>query len=59
MALKPRQDKRIGALQTPLGEDVLVLLRFDGDEGLGELFEYRVEALSENAHIDFTPAIGS
>ncbi len=58
MALKPRQDKRIGALQTPLGEDVLVLLRFDGDEGLGELFEYRVEALSENAHIDFTPAIG-
>jgi type VI secretion system secreted protein VgrG len=52
------QDKRIGQLSTPLGKDVLVLVRFDGTEGLSELFEFRVEALSERADIDFDEVIG-
>ena len=34
------QDTRIANLSTPLGENVLVLARFDGSEGLGELFEF-------------------
>ena len=45
---------------TPLGENVLVLARFDGTEGLGELFEYRIEALStKELGIDFDGAIGT
>jgi type VI secretion system secreted protein VgrG len=52
------QDKRIGQLNTPLGKDVLVLTRFDGTEGLSELFEFRVEALSEQANLNFDGAIG-
>lgn len=52
------QDGRIGKLTTPLGQDKLLLHRFDGSEGLSELFEYRVEALSSDMDIDFTAAIG-
>jgi type VI secretion system secreted protein VgrG len=52
------QDKRIAQLNTPLGKDVLVLVRIDGTEGLSELFEFRVEALSEQANLNFDSAIG-
>ncbi len=52
------QDGRVGELVTPLGKDVLVLQRFDGFEGLGELFEFHVDALSEQENIDFDKAIG-
>ncbi|MGA0598565.1 type VI secretion system Vgr family protein [Enterovirga sp. CN4-39] len=52
------QDKRIAKLATPLGKDKLLFHRFEGTEGLSELFEYRVEALSSGLDIDFTPAIG-
>jgi type VI secretion system secreted protein VgrG len=53
-----RQDTRIGQLDTPLGKDVLALARFDGTEGISELLEYRIEALSEQAGINFDGAIG-
>ena len=33
-------------------------MRLDATEGLSELFEYRIEALSEDADIDFDRAIG-
>jgi type VI secretion system secreted protein VgrG len=52
------QDTRLGELITPLGKDVLVLVRFDATEGLSELFEFRVECLSEKADLDFDGAIG-
>jgi type VI secretion system secreted protein VgrG len=52
------QEKRIAILTTPLGEDVLVLSRFDGHEGLGELFEYRIEALSDQEDVDFDQVLG-
>lgn len=55
---KLTQDHRIGSFSTPLGKDVLVLVRFDGTEGLSELFEFRIEALSEEADINFDKAIG-
>ena len=54
----PTQDGRVGVLATPLGKDVLLLGGFDGREGLGELFEYRVEALSTRATIDFNQLLG-
>ena len=52
------QEKRIGSLGTPLGKDVLVLTRFNGSEGLSELFEFRVDALSKKSGINFDDAIG-
>ena len=58
MAGKLDQSECVAELKTPLGKDVLVLVRFDGTEGLGELFEYNIEALSEEENIDFDKAIG-
>ncbi len=52
------QDGRVGELITPLGKDVLCLQRFDGLEGLSELFEFHVDALSEQESVDFNKAIG-
>jgi type VI secretion system secreted protein VgrG len=52
------QDKRLAQLNTPLGKDVLVLASFVAAEGLSELFEFNVEALSEQENIDFDKAIG-
>ena len=46
MADSPTQDGRIGKLATPLGKDKLCLTRFDGSEAIGELFEYRIGAVS-------------
>jgi len=34
------------ALKTPLGDNVLVLKSFSGGEGLGEPFEFQIEALT-------------
>ena len=52
------QDDHEGRLATPLGKDKLLLTRFEGAEGMGELFEFRVEALSRDADIDFDKALG-
>jgi type VI secretion system secreted protein VgrG len=56
--LELKQDKRIALLKTPLGEDVLVLTRFEGVEGLSELFEYQIDALSKRPNLNFDSAIG-
>jgi type VI secretion system secreted protein VgrG len=52
------QDERVGKLTTPLGDDKLTLSRFDGGESLSELFEFRIEAMSTEANIDFNAALG-
>ncbi len=54
----PTQDGRTGKLATPLGKDKLCLTRFEGTEAMGELFEFRIEAVSPDANIDFNPALG-
>ena len=53
MADSPTQDGRIGKLATPLGKDKLCLTRFEGSEAIGELFEYRIEAVSTDPNLDF------
>jgi type VI secretion system secreted protein VgrG len=58
VAQKLTQDHRIGVFTTPLGKDVLVLVRLDASEGLSELFEFRIEAYSEQADLNFDGAIG-
>jgi type VI secretion system secreted protein VgrG len=52
------QEGRMGELITPLGKDVLVFEKFDGFEGIGELFEFHIDALSEQENIDFDKALG-
>ena len=52
------QANRMAKLKTPLGEDELVLKSFSGTEGLGELFEFQVDALSEEKNIDFDDVLG-
>ncbi len=46
------------ALTTPLGDNVLALKSFSGSEGLGEPFEFQIDALSEQENIDFDKALG-
>jgi type VI secretion system secreted protein VgrG len=41
------QERRVASLTTPLGENALALTRFDAGEGISEIFEYRIEAISE------------
>ncbi|GJD47758.1 Actin cross-linking toxin VgrG1 [Methylobacterium crusticola] len=54
----PTQTTRVARLKTPVEGDKLVLARFEADEGLSELFEYRIDALSPNQNIDFSKSIG-
>jgi type VI secretion system secreted protein VgrG len=52
------QDGRIGELTTPAGKDVMVLNRFEGTEGLGQMFEFRIGALSLKDNYDLDSLIG-
>lgn len=52
------QNTRVCELTTPLGQDVLVFTRLDASEALSELFEYRIDCLSEDADLNFDRAIG-
>ena len=53
------QDRRVAELRTPLGVDKLVLSRCEVSEGLSELHEIRVDALSEEENLSFDSAIGA
>lgn len=54
-----KQSGRLGKLTTNLGGDKLSLLRFDGEDHLNQLFEYRVEALSTEQNINFDELLGT
>lgn len=53
-----RQDKRTARLETPLGQDRLVLSRFEGSEGMSEIFEFTIEALSRKPDVDADRLLG-
>lgn len=53
-----KQDTRVARLKTPLGADTLALTDFGVTEGLSELFEISIGALSRNEDIDFNGLIG-
>lgn len=60
MALALKQQSRVGEFKAAsLGKDELVLTRFDGTEGLGELFTYNIEVLSEKQDFNFDKILGS
>lgn len=52
------QENRLISIDTPLGEDVLLLQGFTGYEGVSQLFNFHLELLSENAAIPFDQIVG-
>ena len=58
MADSLSQDQRQGKLTTPLGPNVLALASFSAAEGLSELFDIRIEAVSTQANLDFASTLG-
>jgi type VI secretion system secreted protein VgrG len=58
MADKPTQKNRELAIETPLGEDALLLISMSGTERLGRPFEYRLELASQNGKIKAEKIVG-
>jgi type VI secretion system secreted protein VgrG len=58
MPEKPTQKHRELAVETTLGEDVLLLISFSGTEQLGRLFEYKLELASEDYQIKPESIVG-
>lgn len=54
----PTQATRHIAIDTPLGEDVLLLRSFSAHEEVSRLFEFDLELLSEDYEINFDDIIG-
>jgi type VI secretion system secreted protein VgrG len=52
------QEKRELQLETPLGENVLLLTSFTGQESLSQLFHYELEMFSEDASIKPKDIVG-
>ena len=55
---QPTQATRHIAIETPLGEDVLLLQSFSGHEELSRLYEFDLDLLSENYEVNFDDIIG-
>ncbi|WP_181161001.1 type VI secretion system Vgr family protein [Labrys okinawensis] len=49
----------MGSFTSSLGKDKLVVTRFEGSEGLSELFEYRLEVVSDDNQVDFDKILGT
>ena len=52
------QENRFLAIDTPLGEDALLLQGFTGHEGISRLFGFNLELLSESSSIQFNKIVG-
>jgi len=52
------QENRLIAIDTPLGEDVLLLQGFSGREGISQLFRFDLDLLCEKNDINFKDIIG-
>lgn len=52
------QDDKLISIDTPLGEDVLLLTGLSGEEGISRTFSFELSLLSENHAIPFDAIIG-
>jgi type VI secretion system secreted protein VgrG len=52
------QENRLIALDTPLGDDVLMLQGFTGREGISRLFRFNLDLISDQNDIDFDDIVG-
>src|SRR5215831_5988931 len=58
MAATFTQENRLMAINTPLGEDVLLLAGFSGEEGISRLFRFDLELLSTSESLDYNAIVG-
>jgi type VI secretion system secreted protein VgrG len=58
MAAELLQSQRIASFQAPCGQHDFALLSFEAEEGLSELFSYRVKAASKTENADLQAIIG-
>lgn len=58
MARAPVQDDRLAKLETPFGKDVLSLVSLNARESISEVFDMDIEAVSQDADLDFDRALG-
>jgi type VI secretion system secreted protein VgrG len=56
--MPPKQSPRTLGLKTPLGEDVLLLTAFRGEEGMSRLFRFELQMLSDNNAIQAADLVG-
>ena len=52
------QEGRFLNLDTPLGDDVLLLLSFSGYEEIQKLFSFQLEMISLTKNVDFSDIVG-
>jgi type VI secretion system secreted protein VgrG len=52
------QENRLIALDSPLGDDVLLLQGFTGREGISQLFKFDLDLLSEKDSLNFQEIVG-
>jgi len=52
------QENKLFAIGTPLGEDMLVLANFSGEEAMSSLFSFQLTLLSEDHNVKFDAIIG-
>jgi type VI secretion system secreted protein VgrG len=52
------QENRLISLDTPLGDDALLLQGFTGHEGISRLFHFNLDLLSDQNDIDFDDIVG-
>jgi type VI secretion system secreted protein VgrG len=56
--MKYTQENRLIAIDTPLGEDVLLLRGFHGREAISRLFQFDLDLLSESRTVSFDDIVG-
>ena len=56
---QPTQENRKLRLMTPLGEDVLLPVRFNGFEALSSLFHFEIECFSARPDLDPDKIVGA
>ena len=52
------QENRLMAIDTPFGEDALLLQGFTGQEGMSQLFHFHLDLLSEDPAVPFNRIVG-
>src|SRR5437867_3999028 len=52
------QENKLIAIDTPLGQDVLLLQGFTGQEGISRPFSYQLNLLSEHSAVSFERIVG-
>lgn len=58
MPAELRQSQRLASLTTPAGKDEFALLKFEAEEGLSELFTYKIDVTSKTENADLESIIG-